>query len=140
MAYHIFTLRKLMLTDQMNSTNAKMMRYQFERDDVEDELLELYDELYGYDLSNDSAEMTSKETRENANRKTEGGDLTDEEKGRIRKAILEAQQKENRLDQLLKKLETEYSEAQTELKSVETQEAQALQMSVPKYGGITQQG
>lgn len=140
MAYHIFTLRKLMLTNRMNTLNMNMMNVQFQREKVEDELLNLWDEFYGY--TGDSAE-DGVNLNDVQNEAGVGSEVTEEDetkKNALRAKIRDAQSRENRLDQLIKKYETRYSEAQNELKSVETQEAQALQASTPKYGGITQQG
>ena len=143
MAYHIFTLRKLMLTNRMNNINLQMMNIQFEREKVEDELLGLWDQYYGYEGGDDSTvegkdlEDVQDEAGQSEINSTE---LTDAQKANIKSQIRHAQAEEDHLDQLLKKYETKYSEAQNELKSVETQEAQAIQASTPKYGGVGQQG
>lgn len=136
MAYHIFTLRKLMLTNQMNNVNMQMMNVQFRRDAVEEHLLELWDQYYG-NVGADAEDGLELDELRPAG--TEDSELTDDEKDKLKLEIRKAQSEENKLDQYLKKLETQYSEAQTELQNVEKQEAQALQMSVPKYGGVAQQ-
>ena len=142
MAYHIFTLRKLMLTNRMNNLNLQMMNVQFEREKIEDELLGLWDQYYGYTGDSETAEgINIEEAQEEAGvADTSSTELTDAQKNNIKAEIRHAQAEEDHLDQLLKKYETKYSEAQNELKSVETQEAQAIQASTPKYGGVGQQG
>ena len=137
MAYHIFTLRKLMLTNQMNNVNMQMMNVQFRRDAVEERLMDLWEQYYGTEGTDTDDGFDIDEIRpEKAQKDSE---LTDDQKNKLKLEIREAQSEENKLDQYLKKLETQYSEAQTELQSVEKQEAQALQASTPKYGGVTQQ-
>ena len=134
MAYHIFTLRKLMLTNRMNSINSKMMNVQFQREEVEDQLLSLWNEFYGFNAGSTTDGIDLQTIEGEAGVKLDK-ELTDQEKNRIKLEIHNAQALENRLDQLIKKYETQYSEAQNELKSVETQEGQGIQMSVPKYSG-----
>ncbi len=143
MAYHIFTLRKLMLTNRMNNLNLQMMNVQFKREDIEDRLLSLWDEYYGIGLNETDTDGKSlEEIREENGVGAANGSSADDDskKARLKSEITRAQSEENRLDQILKKMETQYSEAQNELKSVESQEAKAIQESVPKYGGVGQQG
>lgn len=140
MGYNIFTVRKLMLTNHMNTTNLNMMKVQFERDELQERLMELYGELIGFDPNASTVEgMTSEDTQEMAGRNSQSGDLSKEEKEKIKAEIEQVQIQEDRLDQYLKKLETEYSKAQNEIQSVESQEAQEIKQCTPHYSGVPQQ-
>ena len=139
MGYNIFTVRKLMLTNHMNNTNLDMMKVQFERDSLQEQLMDLYGQLIGFDINKANADgLTSTDTQEMANRSTDH-ELSKEDKEKIKAEIEQVQIQEDRLDQYLKKLETEYSKAQNEIQSVESQEAQEIKQCTPHYSGVPQQ-
>lgn len=139
MGYNIFTVRKLMLTNHMNNTNLDMMKVQFERDSLQEQLMDLYGQLIGFDINKANADgLTSEQLQEDAGRKTDH-ELSKEDKEKIKAEIEQIQIQEDRLDQYLKKLETEYSKAQNEIQSVEAQEAQEIKQCTPHYSGVPQQ-
>ena len=134
-----------MLTDKINTLGLKMMDIQFQKENIEDELLGLYDQLNGYTDNGDSSNVSSSgnysiedihnrygisnyNSSSNANNKNKDYEL--------QRQIRETQNRENRLDQLLKKYETLLTAAQNELQTVEQEEGQAIKLSTPKYTGV----
>ncbi len=138
MGYNIFTVRKLMLTNHMNTTNLNMMKVQFERDELQERLMQLYGELIGFNPDSTPEGLTSEDTQAMAGIEKDK-ELSKEDKEKIKAEIEQVQIQEDRLDQYLKKLETEYSKAQNEIQSVESQEANEIKQCTPHYNGVPQQ-
>ena len=140
MAYQIFTLRKLMLTQKINTIGLKMMNIQFEKQNIQDELLGLYDEMSGYSGDTETTGRDINDVRSQYGVSSGQSDSSEDNKNAaLKHKINEAQIKENRLDMIIKRLESQLTAAQNELQSVESQEGNAIKMSTPKYGGVGQQ-
>jgi len=111
MGYHIFTLRKEILTHQVNDTECNMMIKWTEQMGLQDQVSALY---------SDFAELE---------------EPTEQQRNQFSANLTKLSNAEDQLEREIQLLETKYSEKSQELTKVEEQEKTALENDIPVYPG-----
>ena len=111
MGYHIFTLRKEILTHQVNDTECNMMIKWTEQTGLQDQVSALYSQF---------AQIENP---------------TEQQRNQFSARLTSLSNSEDQLEREIQLLETKYSEKSQELTKVEEQEKTALENDIPVYPG-----
>lgn len=111
MGYHIFTLRKEILTHQVNDVECNMMIKWTEQMGLQDQVSALYSNY---------AQLT---------------EPTEQQRNQFSAQLTALSNREDALEREIQLLETKYSERSQELTKCEEQEKTAMEQDIPVYSG-----